>query len=323
VTPQISVVLSTYNPHLGRLRRALDGLLAQSLPADQAEIVLVDNASTPPLHLADLQPVSPSRIALIREDRLGLVFGRMAGIRHSRGPLLVFVDDDNVIAPNYLDAARAIFERFPRLGLAGGKSLPEWEAETPGVWVKEFYDSLALRDLGDDEQTASATDPPTYPGCAPIGAGMVARREAINNWVNNQTTSTITGRKGDDLSSAEDCDIVMSVLGKGLQVGYFPQLVLRHLIPAHRVTPAHLARLNQGIAKSWVRVLDLHGINPWPPAAPWTVPLRKARAYLRYRAWHGASEYVRWKAACGQFEGRAAINAKVKRVSARQSPSES
>ena len=113
---------------------------------------------------------------------------------------------------------------------------------------------------------------------------------------------------GRDLTSGEDCDIVLSVLRAGWQVGYFPELVLTHLIPAARMTRAYLANLNYGIARSWVGVLARHGIVPWPPARPITVPLRKARAYMTYRAWAGPGQYVRWRGACGQFDGRAELS---------------
>jgi hypothetical protein len=144
------------------------------------------------------------------------------------------------------------------------------------------------------------------PAYAPIGAGMVLRRDAIEGWINGcNAPDAPTGRHGIDLASGEDCDIVLSVLRTGWQVGYFPELVLTHLIPAARVTRAYLAKLNYGIARSWVTVLARHGISPWPPAKPITIQFRKARAYMTYRAWAGPGEYIRWRGACGQFDGRA------------------
>jgi glycosyltransferase involved in cell wall biosynthesis len=308
MTPAVSVIVSTHNPHRGRLARTLAGLAAQILPAPQWELVLVDNASDPPLTTADLDVRLPAAVRLLREDRLGLTFGRFAGIAGSCGDILIFVDDDNVLAPQYAQQALAIFERRPRLGLGGGKSLPEWEAGAPPAWVRAFDGNLALRDLGEGEQLATMTDPPSYPSCAPIGAGMIARREAIANWVTaGGSAGAPTGRRGREMASGEDCDIVMFALRAGWQVGYFPELTLTHVIPAERVTRDYLGRAGHGIAKSWVQVLARHGIMPWHPIGRATVPVRAARAYLRERAWAGPTEYVRWKAACGQFEGQACL----------------
>jgi hypothetical protein len=97
------------------------------------------------------------------------------------------------------------------------------------------------------------------------------------------------------------------LLKRGSTVCYLPQLKMFHLIPSGRLTREYLGRLNHGIAKSWVQVLALHGICPWKSVYFWTVPLRKCRAYFRYRAWAGPAEYVRWRGACGHFEGRALI----------------
>jgi hypothetical protein len=99
----------------------------------------------------------------------------------------------------------------------------------------------------------------------------------------------------------------MSLLKKGWTVCYAPELRMTHVIPFLRLTREYLSRLNHGIAKSWVQVLALHGVCPWKPVDSWTVPLRKGRAYFRYHAWAGPAEYVRWRGACGNFEGRALI----------------
>ena len=305
--PEISVVISAHNPHPDRFGRALQGLLRQTLLPLRWELVLVDNASWPPIDFAALAHRFEN-IVPIREERLGLAFGRLAGIQRSRAGILVFIDDDNVVGPDYLQNSLAIFHRHPGLGLGGGKSLPEWESGDPEAWVRESYGNLALRDLGDHELLASLSTPRVYPACAPIGAGMIARRGAIQGWVSRCAgDAVLTGRRGSELASGEDCDIVLSALQDGWSVGYFPELSLIHLIASARVTREYLSRLNYGIAKSWIQVLARHGIYPWPPAAPWSVPFRKARAYFRCRVWDGPAEYVRWKGACGQFDGRAEI----------------
>jgi glycosyltransferase involved in cell wall biosynthesis len=317
MTPDVSIIISTHKPDRGRLARTLAGLAAQALPATQWELVLVDNASDAALTMADVASSSRAETRLIREDRLGLTFGRLAGIGASRGEILVFVDDDNVLATDYLQNALSIFRRLPRLGLGGGKSVPEWEAGAPPAWVSESYDRLALRDRGAGEEIAALTDPPAYPDCAPIGAGMIARRAALAGWVDAcAADGAPSGRRGRELTSGEDCDIVMFALRAGWQVGYFPELMLTHLIPAARVTRDYLARLSHGISKSWVQVLARHGIFPWRPISRGTVPLRAARAYLRERAWTGPGEYVRWRAACGQFAGQAIIGCPTERQSA-------
>jgi len=302
--PTVSVVIPTHAPHAGRLARTLAGLQAQSLPREQWELVIIDNRSPTPIAL-DLGWHPTARV--VREERLGLTNARLAGGAATQGEVLVFVDDDNVLATNYLEAVANLFAGHPRLGAAGGKSLPEWETAPEG-WVQEFAGTLALRDLGNEQQIVGP-EATGYPSCAPVGAGMAIRRSAWTTYTDsvNRDSTAPSDRTGGELTSGGDNDIVLRVLRAGWEVGYFPQLSLNHLIPAGRLSREYLARLNHGIAKSWVQVLDRHGIRPWPPAPRWQVALRKWRAYLQYRAWRGPAEYVRWKGACGQFEGRALI----------------
>jgi hypothetical protein len=97
----------------------------------------------------------------------------------------------------------------------------------------------------------------------------------------------------------------MTILEAGFAVGYEPALRLTHLIPARRIARRHLGALNRAIARSWVRVLALHGIEPWPPARRSSLWWRQVRAGWRARAWRGPAEWVRWQGLCGVFEGRA------------------
>jgi glycosyltransferase involved in cell wall biosynthesis len=305
----VSVVISTHAPNEPRLRRTLEGLRAQTLLLAQWELVLVDNASPDPKVFDRYELSWHPAGKLVREPRLGLTYGRVAGIQATSAPLLVLVDDDNVLAPDYLETVVGLFERHAHVGALGGRSIPEWEVQ-PEPWVHEFSGCLALRDR-DGEGIADRKTETGYPSCAPLGAGMAIRRAALGPWLQAVAAGgdgVVTGRRGKQLTSGEDNDIVLNALAAGWAVGYFPQLRLTHLIPAGRISRDYLARLSHGIARSWVEVLDRHGIRPWSPVPPWSVGARKLRAWFRFRAWRDAASYVRWKGACGTFEGQALLN---------------
>jgi glycosyltransferase involved in cell wall biosynthesis len=307
-SPRLSVLLSTHNPHPDRLARTLDSIFSQMPSAYEWELVVIDNASNPPLDAAKLELGRHPYARLLREERLGLLFGRLAGLDNSKGDLILFCDDDNVLAGDFLARAVEIFSTDPHLGNASGKCFPEFET-TPPAWAAEFEGCLALRNFGDVRQVGTGWSG-SYPDFAFGGGGAVFRREALAPFLTafkNGADIGVHGRTGIELTSGEDNNFILSVLKAGFHVGYFPELVMTHLIPAQRLNKNYLGRLNHGIAKSWVQVLALHGICPWTPVDPWTVPLRKCRAYFRYHAWAGPSEYVRWRGACGHFEGRALI----------------
>lgn len=306
----VSVILPTHNPDPGRLARTVAGLRAQSLPLDQWELVLVDNASRSPVPPPDL----PNARA-VAEPMPGLTHARRRGLHASHAGLVVFVDDDNVLAPDYLDQLVRIFTAHPQLGALGGKNLPEFEVPPPDWWQPEFDELLACRDLGDQSLLATdrreqKTGCRIYPDFAPVGAGMALRRAAVQAWLEDPAASSLPDRRSTDLSSGGDNDIVLSILRAGWEIGYFPQLRLTHLIPVGRLERAYLARLKRGIARSWVRVLHRHDANPWPPVSVWSVPLRQLKAWFAYRAWVGPAEYIHWQGACGHFEGLADLGKK-------------
>lgn len=300
--------MPTHNPDLHRFRATLDGLRRQTLAAEHWTVVVVDNASTAFPSATDYANVCPTGLRVVREPALGLSPARRCGIREAASPFIVFADDDNVLAPDYLANVLAIFTAHPRLGLAGGKSLPQFDSAPP-IWASEFYSLLALRDLGDTEILAAGLRPAgaiinQYPSCAPIGAGLAASVSALQPWLDHP--AALSDRRGTDLSSAGDNDIVLCALRAGWEVGYFPSLRLTHLIPVSRLEATYLARLNRGIQKSWMQVLTLHDANPWPTIPTWTLPLRRAKMWFNHRAWNSPAGRIRWQGACGHFEGRIA-----------------
>jgi glycosyltransferase involved in cell wall biosynthesis len=305
---KVSVIIPTHNPHPDRLRRALVGLTGQTLPQAEWELVLVDNASTNPICPEAFLDVGLGNVRALAEPTLGLSFARRCGFCNTRGELIILVDDDNVLAPDYLECVLRVFERHPRLGAAGGRIVPEFEVAPP-PWITQFLDMLACRDLGVEPKLVSGfqnNSRSEYPIYAPVGAGMAIRATALLRWIQDDTAGTTTDRRGRELTSGGDNDIVLSVLESDWDVGYFPELELTHLIPASRLQTDYLARLSRGIAKSWMQVLSTHRCNPWPPIPSWSVPLRKMKAWFAYRAWAGPAEKIRWAGACGHFEGRAA-----------------
>ena len=307
--PVIAVLVASHNSDRTRLGLIVDALMAQSLPAETWELVIVDNGSVPALDIGELRLTRHPRATLVREPTLGLVHARLAGIRSSRADLVAFCDDDQRLAPDYLERAVERFAADPRLGNAAGRSIPQFEI-TPPDWIREFDICLALRPGSNAVELQDGWNG-SYPSFVCGGGGAVFRRQALDPFVRsieeNLQRVDLRGRTGTALTSGEDNHIVLELLRAGWRAGYFPELVMHHMIPKGRTTVEYLGRLNHDIASSWVAVLDLHGICPWTHAPRWTLPLRKLRSYWRERAWVGGAEYVRWRYACGLFDGRAAI----------------
>jgi glycosyltransferase involved in cell wall biosynthesis len=129
---RISVVICSHNPRPIYLHRVVDALQAQSLQLIYWELLLIDNASAE--RLADHWDISWHTDARhVHEDELGLVAARLRGITESRGDVIIFVDDDNLLDPDYL--AKAFSGRgvgpSDRSSRRGPKSGPE---NTGVIW---------------------------------------------------------------------------------------------------------------------------------------------------------------------------------------------
>ena len=309
---KLSLVICTHNPREDCIGATLASIRNLDPPAEgwAWELIVIDNASNEPLAgRIDLSWHPAARI--IREGKLGLSHARVRSYHEARGELILYVDDDNILGPAYLNEVVAAFVADPQLGAVGGRVLPRYEV-TPPAWFGEGGFSLACQDLGDDPLVARWDDAGEhiYPECAPIGAGMALRREAYGAYVDAASQDPVRlalGRKGTDLASGEDNDMILTLLGKGWSVAYLPQLHIDHIIPATRLTEAYMIKYAASSNRTWVIVLGLHGIRPWKALARWTLPVRKARAWLVQRAWRGPLNRIAWAGTCGLFDGRAAL----------------
>ena len=255
------VILCTHNPRPEYLRRVLASLRGQTLPVKEWELLLIDNASKQPL--AQTVDISwHSRGRHIRQDELGLTAARLRGIQEAGGELLVFVDDDNLLAPDYLAHATAISARCPDLGTFGAGILePEFEVQ-PLVELHPRLGLLALR----HEPSALSSRNSADTHCRPFGAGLCATRRVANLYrqlVADLGITPVLDRRGKRLFSGGD-DVFSRVAAEfGLRFGVFPELCITHLISAGRLNQRYLVRLTHDHALSHgVLEYMFHGIQP-------------------------------------------------------------
>jgi GT2 family glycosyltransferase len=142
--PQLSVVLPTYNdaPILGR---ALAALAAQSLAPAAYDVVVVDDGSTDETpHVIAAANTGPVRIRSVRLDRnRGRSAARNAGIRATSAPLIVFVDSDVLVRPDFLQRHLAIHTTAGRPAVGRGPVVvipePHIPSRTPLVTSSPAY----------------------------------------------------------------------------------------------------------------------------------------------------------------------------------------
>ena len=239
-TLDLSVIICTHNPRKAYLDRTLEALLEQTVPTDRWELILVDNASSQAVAgLFDISWNPHGRHVLERE--LGLASARQRGILESSGQLLVFVDDDNVLAPDYLAEALRIEKDCRFLGAWGSGSISLEFEVNPSDHLKSFLPWLGLREF----EKATWSNAIGFSGATPIGAGLCVRRRIGEAYVefSKSSSTKISGRKGASLGGHEDFEICYLACNAGLGMGVFPTLKILHLIAKERVTDRHILKL--------------------------------------------------------------------------------
>jgi len=94
---QISVIIPTFN-RIQTLPRALDSVLAQTMPA--AEVIVVDDGSSD--GTADLIASRYSSVICLRQENQGVSAARNAGIRRANSEWIALLDSDDAWQPNKL-----------------------------------------------------------------------------------------------------------------------------------------------------------------------------------------------------------------------------
>jgi GT2 family glycosyltransferase len=173
-----TVIVPTYNrPHL--LERSLRALLGQDASTPAYEVIVVDDSSGPETgDVVRTVAGSDHRVTYLRhETNRGLSATRNTGIRHARGDVILFVDDDVVVEPGYLTAHLAIHQAAApeRVAVLGNLRFP------PDVVAASNYAKyLQSRYLGGRSPKALARLRPSdlHPRFL-IGAVCSMRREDV------------------------------------------------------------------------------------------------------------------------------------------------
>ena len=283
---KMTVVVCTHNPRREFLERTLEGLRRQTFSVENWDLLVVDNASTVPAS-SQFELTWHPRGRILCESILGLTAARLAAIAATTSELLVFVDDDNVLDPDYLQQAHQIAQDFPQLGCMGGQALPDFIDGPPAPWVKDFWPYLALRVFDRDYWTNLPENRWQF---IPNGAGMVVRRAVANSYAQLSKACPLRGglgRRGQTLISGEDTDLALLACDLGFGIGCFNLLRLTHIMPAGRLTEVYLMRLVEGSTCSYKLLRSLR--EPVQPEIPQTV-VQRLRRVMRYLLGRGGEQ---------------------------------
>jgi glycosyltransferase involved in cell wall biosynthesis len=206
-TPLVSVIVPAWNSG-GLIRRCLDALQSQSIPPEQFEIIVVDNASTD--GTADIVRSVPG-VRLLVEHRPGSYAARNRGLAHARGTYVAFTDADCLPAPDWLEAAVSAAGRHPDAGVLAGR--------------------INLFEEGDSEDPAFAD----YERLFSFPQSFASRGNcATANWMSRRSLFDELGGFDETLKSGGDREMALRIKAAGLPLIYVPEMAVYHPVRATR-----------------------------------------------------------------------------------------
>jgi glucosyl-dolichyl phosphate glucuronosyltransferase len=251
----VSVVVPTFN-RATLLRRTLQSLVAQTLPADQFEILIIDNRSADATKtvVEDFIARHPGhRVRYVYEGEPGLLAGRHRGTSEALGELLVFIDNDVTTAPDWLRTISDSF-RDPAVHIVGGPLLPDYEVDPPewlnAMWTPEqngrSLGYLSLIDLGNRPHWIS----PLFVW----GANLSIRKHtllALKGFHPDQVPDGLQYLRGDG-----EIGLALKSSQAGYKALYHPQARVMHYVSAQRMTTEYFEHrfFCQGVADSYTRI---------------------------------------------------------------------
>ena len=240
----LSIVICTYNG-VSRLGLVLDYIGKLHIPDSLSwEVIIVDNASTD----GTLKWIEDNiaihkwnySIKIFPEPRHGLNIARLTGAQKSTYDWLLFCDDDNLLASDYITCWYKELHEHLHLGCVGGRGIPLTKISLPD-WFNEYGHSYAI-----GSQFCKSTLIP-YGGSL-YGAGLFVNKLPILDLVNNGLDLIMSDRKSGKLTSGGDLEWCYLIQLSGYKMLYIDEMTFQHQIGADRLRWSYYIRLKEGIA---------------------------------------------------------------------------
>jgi glycosyltransferase involved in cell wall biosynthesis len=284
----VSVLICTCN-RAALLEQTLAALQAMTPPADcSVEIIVVNNNSTDDTDrvLDRAARTGPFPLVVLREEKQGKSFALNTGLVHARGDVLALTDDDVIPRADWLSRIVEGFREHD-VTFVFGKVLPRWSTVPPPELLtreaQDIWGPLAIMDYGD---TPALYLPEWHGQRLPIGANIAFSKAAMQSaggW------RTDLGKVDNTLISGEDHEIFMRLRRLGLYRGWYdPEVVVRHFVPASRLTRQYFRRWFFWHGKTHALMLN----DLYPQLDMARIPRIAGAPRFAYR--QAADQFVRW-----------------------------
>ena len=264
-----SIIICSYNGS-ERLPKTLEYLSKLEIQQLDCEFIYVDNNSTDgsvDLVLEFWSNLgSPFPLVIETETESGVGYARKKGCQVAKGEFILFCDDDNWLASNYLHILHRIFQNQPEIGIIGGKGIAITEGEFP-VWFSLFPELYAVG--GRNKYTG-------YVEALPA-AGMGIRKKLLQDYY-TLFYSRFESRNKGKYTGGEDTSICLGIAWMGYRSFLTQELEFYHYIPSRRLERKHLFSLVAGIANSQ---LQMEGLRSFV----FKIPFKPCKRFVRDVIW--------------------------------------
>ena len=245
--PTASVVVCAYTERRWDvLTQALSAAAAQLGPGDELLLVIDHNDAL----LTRCRELAVDVRLLSNAGESGLSGGRNTGVTAAGKDVVVFLDDDAVPEPGWLDALLAPYAD-PGVSGVGGVAAPEWTAPRPRWMPEEF-----LWVVGCTYRGIPATQ---HEVRNPIGANMSFRRSALA--VAGGFAEGL-GRVGTLPEGCEETELSIRLRKvAGARIVHTPASVVRHHVTEDRVRWRYFADRCRSEGRSKAAVARLQGAD--------------------------------------------------------------
>ena len=197
--------------------RCIDFIQKQTLPADEWEIVVIENEASGGKILPDPLPRNTHRIELPTNEGTTGSINRAVSATQSRYVLLL--NNDIELAPDYMEKLAAALDADAKLGFATGKLLRATQrTHLDGAGDAMLMAGGAYR-LGNRDADSGQFDS-TTPVLAGCGAAVLYRREAFE---------ASGGLDADFFAYLDDLDLALRVQLLGYSGVYLPDALAYHI----------------------------------------------------------------------------------------------
>ena len=249
---RLSLVIATYN-RAEQLMITLDSVAAQQCSCGEWECVVVDNNSQDDTRerVERFTAEHPElNLRYIFEQKQGLSHARNAGIAASVGDIIAFIDDDERIVEEFVEAYIKLFDSHPDAMAAGGKIIADYPTGRPR-WMSHYPELPIANPMDFGEEVKP------FPKSRIPGGGNMAMRRRVFETIGVFDTSL--GRTGKKLIGGEESDLFERMAKFSMKCYYVPRAVMYHIIPAEKLTAEYFDRLTYNIGISQHVRATLHG----------------------------------------------------------------